>query len=404
MFGLFQNIIVMLFSVFFSLFSALFGFLEDGGGILDWNTPEMSLYTQSSQGDGTAVELSGYGGENPQDPAFLKELLNEYQPETFSAEAGERAEVQMRQDAGVYSVGWGDHPADVALWKIAADGSLSETEANDVSASIRFGVLQLSFTMPEEDGNYLLTVRENYNIGPVLHLVHFNIGDVEEPAVTDNGYIPPQTYDYGRARELGYVVVTDDGVENAAALDRFIEDWEDGKDSSIYLIKEGKQGKPLATLFLSRNGRLIAYNDYTQIGGEVFQKEYADIGVFSEEGKFSYYVTDWEGESYFLFERGTGTQLKEEEYGGTIVASTPHEDGITYMIYGFRTGSEGEKSYINVFADNRTKIVRSGNETQIDALQLGDDVAVVTDPAYMPQTPNTVRAEVIWAVPSGAAA
>ena len=97
MFGLFQNIIVMLFSVFFSLFSALFGFLEDGGGILDWNTPEMSLYTQSSQGDGTAVELSGYGGENPQDPAFLKELLNEYQPETFSAEAGERAEVQMRQ-------------------------------------------------------------------------------------------------------------------------------------------------------------------------------------------------------------------------------------------------------------------------------------------------------------------
>lgn len=38
-------------------------------------------------------------------------------------------------------------------------------------------------------------------------------------------------------------MVTDDGVENAAALDRFIEDWEDGKDSSIYLIKEGKQGK-----------------------------------------------------------------------------------------------------------------------------------------------------------------
>ena len=68
MFGLFQNIIIMLFSVFFSLFSALFGLWEDGGGSLDWNAPEMCLYTQSSQGDGTAVELSGYGGENPQDP------------------------------------------------------------------------------------------------------------------------------------------------------------------------------------------------------------------------------------------------------------------------------------------------------------------------------------------------
>ena len=393
---LFQNIFIMLFSAIFSLLGSLFSFFINEDMTIVREYPEMSLYTQSSQGGGTVVALSGYGEGSPENPEFLKELLREYQPAPFTAEAGERAEAKTDRGADVYSVGWGDRPADVALWKIEADGSLSETGINNVSVSIRFGVLQLAFTMPEEDGGYLLTVYENYNIGPALHLVRFIIGDVEEPAVTDNGYIPPQAYDYDQARELGYVVVTNDSVDNVVALDRFINNWEQGKNASVYLVKEGKQGKPIVTLFLSRNGKLIAYNDYTQIGGEVFQKEYVSIGVQTEAGGFQYYVTDSDGEGYLLFRLESGTAVLKE-CAGTVVVSTPRDGGTSLLIYGTTNGQNFQKVYLNVFVDDKTAVTRSGVTVSSGDIQLGDSITAQLDTAYTSEVPNTVRAFAVTA-------
>ena len=213
--------------------------------------------TQSAQGEGETVDLSDYPGARAENSEFLKALLSEYQIEFPSVDTGEHAEIQMNQEPAVYAMGLNDHPADVNLWEIDKNGNLSAATLNGVSVSIRYGILQLSFTTPEEDGKYLLTVYEEYNIGRAVHMIGFSIGETEETESSEMSYRPPETYDYDRAEELGYVVVTEKGVENIATLDRFIKNWEDGKGSLVYLIKEGKQGKPIVTQFISQKGRSL---------------------------------------------------------------------------------------------------------------------------------------------------
>lgn len=402
--GLFQNVVGTFFGVFFSLFSMLFG--VPWGGVepdvpQSLEFPTMILHTASSQGEGKTVELSGYVGRDVEDPAFLKELLERSPVSPFSATAGERAEVEMEQDAGVYSFGWNDRPAYVKLWKLASGGELEEAECSGLSASNRFGVLQMSLILPEEPGDYLLVVHQKYNIGSALHLFRLSVGEAGTPAGTS--YEPPVTYDFDEAKGYGYVVVTGDGVENIRSLVLFILDWKAGRDSSVYLIREGEMRNPAATLILCRDGRLTAYFDDSQAGGKIVREDFEEFRVVQNSNGAEYFLVDSAGRDWLLAMTG-GPGNFPDEYWGTIVASTPREDGVTYLIYGSRTGQDGGNRYLNVFVDSRTRAVRAGEETQASALQLGDEIAVMHDPDYQPQTPNTVRAALVWAVPGGAGA
>ncbi len=405
MLGLFQNAAGLLFGVFFSLFSAVFG--VPWGGVepdapQSLELPTMILHTESFQGESRAIELSEYVGRDVEDPAFLKELLESNSIRSFSAAAGEQAEAEMKQEAGVYSYGWNDRPAYVKLWKMDPGGELEEAECSGLSASIRFGVLQMSLTLPEEPGDYLLVVHQKYNIGSALHLFRLSVGEAGAPA--GFFYEPPETYDFDEAREYGYLVDTKEGVENIGILNQFIRDLENRTEHSIYLIREGEEGRPVVLQLLCRYGQLVVYYDSTRAGGEIVRKEYDYIRTVVDEEGLAYYLIDSKGEEETLLEIKINEDRKPGEYGGIIVASTPREDGVTYLIYGSRTGEDGGNRYFNVFVDSRTRVVRSGEETQASAIQLGDDIAVTDDPDYQPQTPNTVRAALVWAVPGGAGA
>ncbi len=401
LFYLFRQILIWFFSIVFS-FSGLFSeWTVDENNDALFSPPSMTVYTENSEQDAVSMFLDEYSQETWDDPAFLQKVLEEEKTQYFNVQPGERAQVLFSHQSGVYALGWDDSPARIGLWKIQENDLVQKT-LDVETLLIRFGVLQFSFNVPVEEGNYLLTVYQNYNTGSALHLICFSVGGTDD--FENIMYVPPQSYDFEEAKALGYVVVMDSGVENVEALDRFIDAWENDREDSVYLIKEGKQGKPLATLLFSRGGKIIAFNDYTQIGGEVFQKEYLSIGVQTVGDTLQYYVSDVDGEGYLLFEIKNNGSSEEEEYGGRIVASTPREDGVIYLVNGFRTGLEEEMFFINVFVDSRTKTIRSGTEVDADALQLGDDIAIIADPAYTPQTPNTIRASLIWAVPGAAVA
>ena len=242
-------------------------------------------------------------------------------------------------------------------------------------------------------------MRENYNLCQVLHLLECAVGEAAEeapPPVSDE-YIPPQSYDFEEARKLGYVVVTGGGAENVSALDEFIADWDAGRDGLVYVIKEGRQGKALATCFISKDGQLTAYNDYSQIGGEVLRKEYADIGAQVDTEGLQYYVTDSDGEGYFLFRIRNGSAL--EKCSGTVIGSTEREDGILLLTYGTTNGQQGQKIYLNIFVDGQTEVTRSGAKGTSADIKLGDEIEVWVDPSYMADSPNTVRAATVSAKP-----
>ena len=134
-----QNVFAFLLSLIYwivSFFSSpAAGFPE----IADRTLPYMTVYSQTAQGDGISVNRSDYPDEAYDDPAFLRDLLNLHQLETISVEGGEKAEVGFKVPAGFYSLGFGDRPADVIIWKMSADKEWQKTEAPDKTASIRFG-------------------------------------------------------------------------------------------------------------------------------------------------------------------------------------------------------------------------------------------------------------------------
>lgn len=398
MLGFLQNLIILIVSTFLSIFGGLFGFFDYNDYEGNGDFPEISLLTQSAQGEGETVDLSDYPGARAENSEFLKALLSEYQIEFPSVDTGEHAEIQMNQEPAVYAMGLNDHPADVNLWEIDKNGNLSAAALNGVSVSIRYGILQLSFTTPEEDGKYLLTVYEEYNIGRAVHMIGFSIGETEETESGEMSYRPPETYDYDRAEELGYVVVTEKGVENIATLDRFIKNWEDGKGSLVYLIKEGKQGKPIVTQFISQKGKIIAFNDYTQIGGEIFEKEYKGIGVQAEVGGIQYYVVDSDGEGYLLFRMETdGDELRM--CSGAVVAATERNEGASLLIYGTTNEESVRELYINILIDEQTDITRDGKPASFEEIKLGDNITAQIDTNYTSEIPNTVRAVTLKAQP-----